>query len=221
MAGTDSGAGPGLGPGAGVRRPTAPLASPPSGADRGLLPRSQPGGGRQGTRHPARHGQITHALRAACAAPAAARERRDRVLIRSRARLGVPAAASPRGTASPAAGRPIGLRLIAAMLIGAAGPGSRPLQPGSDDIPAYRPDSRAGRGRNRRGRTQPDCCARVPGRPALGGLDSAADRRRVSAASVRVRLPKPVHDPRRGNRRPWSPAGRSDPGHRRPRACGR
>ena len=48
--------------------------------------------------------------------------------------------------------------------------GSRPLQPGSDDIPAYRPDSRAGRGRIWRGRTQPDCCAGVPGRRWAGWI---------------------------------------------------
>jgi hypothetical protein len=40
--------------------------------------------------------------------------------MRSRARLGVPAAAVAPGTASPAAGRPTGVPLIAAMLIAAA-----------------------------------------------------------------------------------------------------
>jgi len=42
------------------------------------------------------------------------------VLMRSRARTGVPAAAAAPGTACPAAGRSPGLRLIAAMLIAAA-----------------------------------------------------------------------------------------------------
>jgi hypothetical protein len=41
--------------------------------------------------------------------------------MRGRTRPGVPAAAAPLGPASPAAGRPTGLHLIAAMLIGAAG----------------------------------------------------------------------------------------------------
>jgi hypothetical protein len=40
--------------------------------------------------------------------------------MRSRARLGVPAAAAAPRTASPAAGSPTGLRLIAAMLVAAA-----------------------------------------------------------------------------------------------------
>ena len=40
--------------------------------------------------------------------------------MRSRARPRVPAAAAVPGTSSPAAGRPTGLRLIAAMLIAAA-----------------------------------------------------------------------------------------------------
>jgi len=43
------------------------------------------------------------------------------VLMRSRARPGVPAAATAPGTASPAASRPAALRLIAALLIAAAG----------------------------------------------------------------------------------------------------
>src|SRR6202042_2104175 len=85
-----------------------------------LLPGGLPGPRAPPARHTARHGQITVALRAARAAPAAARGRRDRVLMDRRMPLGSPAAGADSGTASPAAISRPARRLIAAMLIAAA-----------------------------------------------------------------------------------------------------
>jgi hypothetical protein len=52
--------------------------------------------------------------------------------------------------------------------------------------------------------------------PAPGPLGSVAHRRRVGPASGRVRLPRPLYDPRRGHCCPGDTAGHHHPGDRRP-----
>ena len=75
---------------------------------------------------------------------------------------------------------------------------------------------RAGRRRAGRRRTDRADRARMPGRPAPGTLGSVAHRRRVGPASGRVRLPRPLYDPRRGHCCPGDTAGHHHPGDRRP-----
>src|SRR6185369_16211684 len=114
------GAGPGPGPGSRFRRTPAPIARAPDRAGADLLPRGDPGDSCPRARHTARYGQITTPLRAACAAPAAARPRCDRVLMNSRLPKDIAAADADSGTTSPALGIRPGRRLIAVLLLAAA-----------------------------------------------------------------------------------------------------
>ena len=145
----------------------------------------------QGARHPARHGQITAPLRASGAAPAAARERRDRLLMRSRPSPGVPAAAAACGTTPPARGARTGLRLIAAMLLAAA---ALDLTRCSLVLMTFRHlTSASGLVVGRIGATVLSVTA---ARGCLAGHrwaapGSATDRRRFRAASIRIRLSVP------------------------------
>ncbi len=101
------------------------------------------------------------------------------------------------------------------------GPGSGPLQPCHYSNQALRVGCLADRGGDRRSRSEHDCRARMRGGPALGRLGSARDRRRVRAASVRVRLLHPVCSPGRSYRCSRDLADHNRLGHCRPPADGR
>ena len=100
--------------------PGAPVARAPERAGGDLLPGRDHGGGRSRARHTARHGQITAALRAGCAAPAPRRARRDRVLMVDRMPWDITAAGADGEKAAPAARPRPGRDLIAVMLLTAA-----------------------------------------------------------------------------------------------------
>ena len=100
------------------------LSPAPERAGGDLLPGRHHGHRRPRARHPGRHGQITAALRAGCAAPAARRPRRDRVLMAGRMPWDITAAGADGDTAAPAAGPRPGRHLIAVLLLGAAVLGS-------------------------------------------------------------------------------------------------
>jgi hypothetical protein len=89
--------------------------------------------------------------------------------------------------------------------------GSHSLQPGADDDSARRPCHCASRGRDGRGRGQPDCRTGLQGGPPLGVRGGTSDRPGVCAASVRVWFSRSVHGPRRYDRRPRGRASRRDP----------
>src|SRR5258708_32877185 len=90
------------------RRPPAVVARAPGGAGGNLLPRRYDRDRRPPARDPARHSQITAALRTAGAPPATARPRRDRGLMTSHPPRDVPGADAHAGATGPAAGRPPG-----------------------------------------------------------------------------------------------------------------
>src|SRR5260370_6120870 len=95
---------PDFGSAAGYRRPPAVVARAPGGAGGNLLPRRYDRDRRPPARDPARHSQITAALRTAGAPPATARPRRDRGLMTSHPPRDVPGADAHGGTKGPAAG---------------------------------------------------------------------------------------------------------------------
>src|SRR5258708_5383664 len=113
-------AGAGPGPAARLWRPVAPVARTPDGAGGNLLPRRYDRNRRPPARDPARHSQITAALRPAGAPPAAASPRRRRSLMTSRPPRDVPGADADGGTTLPAAGLRPGRHLITVMLLAAA-----------------------------------------------------------------------------------------------------
>src|SRR5260221_5211574 len=119
-------AGAGPGPAARLRRPKAPVPRTPDGAGGNLLPRRYDGDRRPPARDPARHSQITAALRIAGAPPAAARPRRRRGLMTSRQPQDVPEPDADGGTTLPAAGLRPGRRLIALVPLAPAAPGPAP-----------------------------------------------------------------------------------------------
>ena len=160
-------AGPGPGPATRFRRSRAPVARAPHRASGNLLPRGQPGHRGPPARHTTRHGQITAALRAARAAPAAARGRQDRVLMNRR----LLRAARPCGTgcrtASPVEVSRPARRLIGVMLVVAAALDL--TRCGLVMVAVRRPrvGRRAGRGGPGRPSAGPECREATPRAPAV------------------------------------------------------